>query len=135
MKSHGPLAVFGATHDFSFNAVDLYSLANTHLPARMNQRGPRLGVICHRLNQQDLHLSSQILPSLRIVLAHRQRMNACPVSVKPRGKHSGVIQHQAIALAEESRKLSKHPVLPALLLAIKNKHSRTRPIGQRFLGD
>jgi len=80
VKPHRPLPKTSAPDDLRLHPIHADSLPYAHLAARMHQRSPGFFILGHRRDQKNLHLSRQILRSLRIVLPNRQRIHARAMS-------------------------------------------------------
>ncbi len=131
-----PLSILAAAHDFRFQIpLEDDALPGSHLPPRPHQRFPRQLVARYRPQQKNFHAPRQVLPPLGIVFPHRQRMNSGAMPEQPRWKYFGIVQYQAIARAQELRKLAKGAVFPTPFLAIQDQHSRSRAVRQRLLRD
>src|ERR1035441_6248347 len=57
------------------------------------------------------------------------------MSEKTRGQHLGIVKNQQIAGPQQLGKVAKHEVVEAIVTAAEMQQPRSRPVGQRFLGD
>src|ERR1035437_8073088 len=57
------------------------------------------------------------------------------MSEKTRGQHLGIVKDQQIAGPQQLGKVAKYQVAESIVAAAEVQQPRSRPIGQRFLGD
>ena len=108
VEADGALAEFAAGDDFAFQSfVERNALAGAHLAARADQRLPVAAVRGDRAKQEDLDAATEELAALRIVLADREGVDARAMAEEPRREDARIVEHQAIAGAQEFRKIAE----------------------------
>jgi hypothetical protein len=63
------------------------------------------------------------------------RARAAAMSEKTRGQHFGIVKNQQIVGPQQLGKVAKRQVVEAVVTAAEMQQPRSRPVGQRFLGD
>lgn len=94
-------------------------LAHPHLLARMHQRFPIPGGAVDGPQQQDLDFAREVFA----------------MAEQARWKYARIVQHQAVAGAEEAGQVAKLPVFPGLARAIDHQHARRGAVGEGLLRD
>ena len=57
------------------------------------------------------------------------------MSEKTSGQNLGIVENQQIVGPQQLGKVAKHAVVEAIVIADEVQQPRSRPVGQRFLGD
>ena len=113
-KAQGALAEFPARHDLGFQAAaESDALADRQLAAGTHERLPIAPVGAGGAQEKDLHLAAQIFVPLGIVPADGQRAHARAMAEQARRKNARIVEHQAIAGAQELRETRETGGLPS----------------------
>jgi hypothetical protein len=76
-----------------------------------------------------------MLVSLGVILADRQRPDAFTPPEEARREDARVVQHKSVTRVEKRWEIPKNAVLPAILVAVQNEHSRAGAVFGRRLSD
>ena len=134
-KAKNPQAKLTASFHLRFElAFAKYNLlAGRHLPARADERLPR--VACDLTNKQHLNRRLQELAPGWVALSQVLGMNACTTSEESRGKHTRIVDNEKLVAAKQLRKRAKLAILALTGAAVKQEHPRSVAFGRRPLRD
>src|SRR5208282_5378136 len=108
-------------------------LTGRHLPARPNERLPRIARdLAH---EQHLNRGLQELTSGRVVLPQLLGVDARAPSEEPRWKHSRVVDNQKLVAAQQLRKRAELAILALASASVEQEHPRSVAFGRRPLRD
>src|SRR5664279_2385726 len=116
-------------------ATEVNPLAQSKFAAGMNQRFPLRRIGGELPGKQYFNWTAKEVFRRGILGREPLRARAAAMSEKTRGQHFGIVKDQQIAGPQQLGKVAKYKVVEAVVTAAEMQQPRSRPVGQRFLGD